>query len=447
MASTSFELSEQQCEPVPQRRDGCVNSDLKELRPQQEFSLPPADDGRQAWMFLAGCFWVEAMVWGLPYSYGLFQDFYTTHEPFKSDPSGIPIIGTSALGIMYLGSPVCFAAMQRWPLLRRWSTTAGLVILVVSLIATSFATAVWHLIFTQGVLYAIGGSLLYSPVILFVDEWFVRRKGLAFGVMWAGTGFAGVTVPFLMSWLLDRYHFKTTLRVWAVAFTLISGPLLFVVKARIPESQRHQPRRLDLRFMKSRTFIFLQLGNVIEGLGYFMPTIYLPSYVRYLGIHHTFGTVAVSLMNGAIVFGCIFVGVLIDRFHVTTVILVSTIGATISAFVLWGLASSVPLILIFSITYGFFAGGFSSTYAGIVREIRTVSPNADTGIVFGFIAAGRGIGSIICGPLSESLIKTRPWQGQAALGYGTGYGPLIVFTGVTALFGGVGFGARRVGWI
>lgn len=40
----------------------------------------------------------------------------------------------------------------------------------------------------EGVLYAIGGSLLYSPAMFYVDEWFVKKKGLAFGVMWAGVG-------------------------------------------------------------------------------------------------------------------------------------------------------------------------------------------------------------------------------------------------------------------
>ena len=30
----------------------------------QEFSLPEADGGKEAWLFLAGCFMVEAMVWG-----------------------------------------------------------------------------------------------------------------------------------------------------------------------------------------------------------------------------------------------------------------------------------------------------------------------------------------------------------------------------------------------
>jgi hypothetical protein len=32
--------------------------------PQQEFSLPPADGGKDAWLFLAAAFVVEALVWG-----------------------------------------------------------------------------------------------------------------------------------------------------------------------------------------------------------------------------------------------------------------------------------------------------------------------------------------------------------------------------------------------
>jgi hypothetical protein len=41
-----------------------------------------------------------------------------------------------------------------------------------------------HLIVSQGVFYAIGGAMCYSPAISFMDEWFVKRKGLAFGMMW-----------------------------------------------------------------------------------------------------------------------------------------------------------------------------------------------------------------------------------------------------------------------
>ncbi|KAK2744377.1 hypothetical protein FQN57_004272 [Myotisia sp. PD_48] len=416
-------------------------------RTEHEFSLPRADGGLRAWLFLAGCFLVEALVWGMPFSYGLFQDFYSITEPFKSKPSGLPAIGTTALAVMYLGSPLCFAAMQRWPLLLRWSPTFGVVCMVLSMICSSFATEVWHLILTQGVMYGVGGSLMYNPVILYVDEWFIRRKGLAFGVMWAGTGFSGVTFPFLMSWLLNRYSLQVTLLAWGVLMGVISIPLLFIIRPRIPESRRRLNPGINLQFMKTRTFMFIQLGNVIQGVGYFMPTIYLPTYARSLGLQNTMITVTLALLNGAAVFGCIFIGVLTDRFHVTTVILISTLGATVAIFAMWGTAVSIPVLCIFSIVYGFFGGGFTTTYAGVVTEMRKSSNEVNSGLVVGTLAAGRGIGSLICGPLSEALVKGKPWQGQVGLGYGSGFGPLIVFAGVSSLFGGVSYCARRMGWL
>ncbi|KAM0172123.1 hypothetical protein ACHAPF_007627 [Botrytis cinerea] len=99
-----------------------------------------ADGGRDAWLFLAACFLFEALIWGFPFAFGVFQTYYSTHSPFDEHASGIAVIGTCATGI--------------------------------TLVAASFATEVWHLIVTQGFLYAIGGSLLYSPTMFYLDQWF-----------------------------------------------------------------------------------------------------------------------------------------------------------------------------------------------------------------------------------------------------------------------------------
>jgi hypothetical protein len=68
----------------------------------------------------------------------------------------------------------------------------GFMIATIVLVAASFASNVVHLIPTQGALYAISGAMLYSPSIFYLDEWFIARKGLAFGIMWAGTGASGL---------------------------------------------------------------------------------------------------------------------------------------------------------------------------------------------------------------------------------------------------------------
>lgn len=132
----------------------------------------------------------------------------------------------------------------------------------------------------------------------------------------------------------------------------------------------------------------------------------------------------------------------IDRYHVTTVILISTVGATISVFLVWGLSSNLPLLVVFSVLYGFFGGGFVVTYTGVLKLVKGKYQTADTGILIGILCAGRGIASLVCGPVSEALVS-----GSEGGGYGRGFGPLIVFTGVTTALGGLGFLWKKMGLI
>ncbi|KAL6714465.1 hypothetical protein ACLMJK_007889 [Lecanora helva] len=339
------------------------------------------------------------------------------------------------------------AFLQRYPKQRRRCCVLGLSIVTLALIVSSFSTHVWHLILTQGILYAIGGSMFHTPTIVFLDEWFITRKGFAFGVMWAGTGVSGICIPLLMNWGLNKYSYPTMLRVWALSLLLLSGPLLCFVKPRIPVSVAAHPRRLDFNFLRTRTFWTLQTGNILESLGFFIPNIYLPTYARSLGLSPVAGTLLVSLFNATSVFGQVTLGTLSDHVHVTSVILISTIGTTLSVFLLWGLSASLPLLSIFSIAYGLFAGGFSSTWTGCMREVKKVDRRAEMGLVFGLLSAGRGIGSVVAGPMSEALLNEKPWIGEAAAGYGSGYGGLIVFTGMSAMLGGVSWVSRRINWI
>ncbi len=250
-----------------------------------------------------------------------------------------------------------------------------------------------------------------------------------------------------MNWGLNEYSFSTMLRVWAVVLFLLVGPLLYYIKPRLPVSPTSHTRQLHWGFLRTSTFWILQAGNILESLGFFIPNIYLPSYARTLGLSSISGTVTVSLFNATSVFSAVILGFLSDRLHITTVILISTLGATTSVFLLWGFSTSLPLLCIFSLAYGLFAGGFSTTYTGSIKEVKRADDRAEAGLIFGVLAAGRGIGSVVSGPLSEALLSERPWVGDAVLGYGTGYGALIVFTGVSAMLGGMSWVGRRVGWV
>jgi len=80
--------------------------------------------------------------------------------------------------------PIAFIMLQALPRLKLWAAPIGFIIMCLALAMSSFASNTTHLIVSQGVAYGIGASLAYAPTIVFMDDWFVRRKGLAFGVMW-----------------------------------------------------------------------------------------------------------------------------------------------------------------------------------------------------------------------------------------------------------------------
>jgi MFS family permease len=359
------------------------------------------------------------------------------------------------MGIMYLDVPLTMAFLRLYPRLGRWSPIAGLLVMCLGLAMSSFSTSVTHLIITQGVFYAVGGSIAYSPCIVYMDEWFVKKKGLAYGIMWSGTGLAGVVLPLLLQSLLGRYGFETTLRLWAVVVFVLTAPLAYYIKPRLPLSAATHSKPFDLRFVFTRTFAVYQIANIIEAFGFFLPGIYLPSYARStLGASGALSALTILLLNVASVFGCVAMGGLIDRFDVTTCILISTLGATVGTFLLWGLASSLPVLYVFCVVYGLFAGSFTSAWPGIMKEVAKRGDgdegnarSADPSMVFAFLAAGRGVGNVASGPLSEVMVKGLPWQGKAAAGYGSGFGTLIVFTGITALVGGGSFVWKRIGWL
>lgn len=98
---------------------------------------------------------------------------------------------------MYLDLPVVFALLQMHPRLKRWATALGLVIMCLGLALSSFSRNTTHLILTQGIFYAIGGSIAYAPTILYMDEWFVKRKGFAFGIMWVSVSPFPTPLPHL----------------------------------------------------------------------------------------------------------------------------------------------------------------------------------------------------------------------------------------------------------
>lgn len=143
------------------------------------------------------------------------QDYYLHHEPFISHSDGLASVSTTAMAIMLIGSPVVSLVLQRYANIRRLGGCVGLTMMLSGLLIASYTNSPMVILWSQGVMYGLGALLVYFPAMFLIDEWFVERKGFAFGISWAGTGIGGAGTPFILQWLLDTQGHRFTLRICA----------------------------------------------------------------------------------------------------------------------------------------------------------------------------------------------------------------------------------------
>lgn len=237
-------------------------------------------------------------------------------------------------------------------------------------------------------------------------------------------------MPFIIQALLARYGYKTTLRAIAVAMAILTGPLLPVFKGRLPPSERSQAAKTNWSFIRKPLFYVYGLSTLLYGLGFFFPLLYLPSYATSLGLSATQGALLLSIMSIAQVLGQFFFGYLSDH-NISVKILCSIcmVVSTIVVFSTWGIAKALPLLIIFSIIYGFFASAFSTLRVAMGKAVSDDSSSVvATYSIFVFL---QGIGNILAGPLSAGLLLQTVEKSEYGI---ERYKNMIIFTGA-CMFG------------
>ena len=386
-------------------------------------------------------------------NYGVFQEYYSGHWTLRGSQAATGVIGTTSNGVMYLSMPFLFALFtKRWARWRQTAALCGAALTCVSFLLSSFSTQVWHLIATQGVLAALGCALIYSPTTLSLGEWFTStNRSVAYGVVLSCKNIVGSAFPFLMHSLLDRYGFRTTMRIWAAVAAGISILAIFLIPTHPSSlsSVTHRTPRIPWHFLRHQTFYIYSVAIILQSSGYGIPQTYLNQYAHEITLlSQTSATLLLTLFNIPGIVSSSFFGYLSDNKHftlsTTTVTAISAVSSALSAFLFWGLTSkgSMALLVLFSITFGFFAGGYSATWGGVINELEREAAQSneaiDTGMLYGLLNGARGIGYVSGGLAGVPLLKAGSTISVGGFGYGTSYGPLIIFTGLSTVFGGWG---------
>ncbi|KAL8871379.1 MAG: hypothetical protein Q9174_002772 [Haloplaca sp. 1 TL-2023] len=370
--------------PPPPSREPSIASSDRDIEKSDEHS-PPVDGGPGAWKFLFAAFMLEAFMFGFPLNYGVFQNYYSTHPPYnvRTDLSTVGTLGTC---FYFLGGPLATYLIRRYHRWQRQTIWLGFTISIVGLASAGWAKNFGMLVATQGIIYGVGLIFIMYPIFNMMNEWFVDRRGLALGVICAATGFSGLFLPFVLELLLNKYGPATTLRICALTLAVLCGPVLPLLKNRQPPSDEQKVPAADFSFFKMPLFYCFALAGLSQGSAMYFPIIYLPSYAASLGMTSTVGAALLVICSFAQLLGQLGFGYLSDlrvrrlwidkRVPVEFLVFLSPFVAGISILTFWGMAHSLPMLIVFAMCYGIFGGGFAVLWARMHHTLRKSWPRS-----------------------------------------------------------------------
>ena len=122
----------------------------------------------------------------------------------------------------------------------RATMEVGVALMAGGLLLAPLTSVPWHLYVTIGVMVGAGSVCLgYSGQSLFLPNWFIRKRGFAIGIAFAGVGIGSVT---LLPWVQHMIE-QTS---WRTACTAM-GLLVLIALAPINLLLRKRPEDLGLR--------------------------------------------------------------------------------------------------------------------------------------------------------------------------------------------------------
>ena len=283
----------------------------------------------------------------------------------------------------------------------------------------------------------LGNSLgMSTPMAASVANWFNRKRGLAFGIMWSGVGLGGFFVP-AVGWLIAAYNWRIASIVIGVFIIVMGIPIAALMRHRpepygyMPDGEepdtddetgevrRRQQPDLSQDFtareaLKTSSFWYLTLSIAARSLVSGGVGLHLVPYFVDLGASDVFaatlaGTVGVMSIPGR--FGLSAVSDYLNRRYVMAV----SLFLMAIAIVFMARATSVTQVLPFLVLYAAAQGGISVIPQSLIAEYFGRRAYAT---IQGFRGTIQMIG-IIIGPLvSGYVFDTTGSYEWAFMGFG-----------------------------
>lgn len=290
------------------------------------------------------------------------------------------------------------------------------------LLLATLSTQPWHVYATLGVLVGAGSVCLgYSGHSFFLPAWFVRKRGLALSVAFAGVGAGSILMLPALQALIERTDWRTACLTLGVVLLVLLLPLN-LLHARRPEDLGLTPdgdpaagtpgapaRRTNVvdeawvaidwtlaRAMRTARFWWIGVGYFGGLFAWYAVQVHQTKYLMEVGFGAREAALALGVVSLAGVPGQILLGWLSDRIGREVVWAIGCLGFALTYAALLALEGlpSPALLWFMVIAQGALGYGMTSVVGAIPAEI---FEGKHYGAIFGTLMLG-AIGGGAAGP-------------------------------------------------
>lgn len=364
---------------------------------EQDATTKPNDppDGGYGWVVaIASCFAVFFSV-GNVFLFSVFLPVYV--DEFNSPQGATAWVGSISGGLMtalgiFVGAFSDYYGNDR-------IIFVGALLIFIGFMLASFATELWHLYLTHGIITGTGMSCVFISAIGVTGPWFTSKRALALGIAFSGSGLGQLALIFVANALIQRYGWRGCLRGIAV----IEGVCIAISSLFI---RRFSPLRSELALNASwgmfgdTQFLTLYAGVAINALGLFVPLIFLIIYAKHQGIS-TNQAVAISALGGiGSMIGRIVSGYIGDKMGSCLITLkIYMICCSLTTFCLLA-CTEFASIFVYTFIYAFLAGAVLSLVPAVCAEMFGVKT---LGSIMGLLLSAQAMGNFFSSPIGGSL--------------------------------------------
>jgi MFS family permease len=272
----------------------------------------------------------------------------------------------------------------------------GVGLMATGLLLAPLTTEAWHLYATLGVLVGAGSVCLgYSGQSLFLPNWFVRRRGLATGLAFAGVGIGSIVLLPALQLVIESAGWRTACWTMGLLVLVVLGPINLLLRKRpediglLPDGEPAPaldaaPKPTNIvdpawaavdwtlgRAMLTARFWWIALSYFCALYAWYAVQVHQTKYLVEIGFSATTAAWALGLVSLVGIPGQVVLGHLSDRMGREWAWAAGALGFALCylALLLLQLHPSMALLYAMVIVQGALGYGLTSVLAAIVLEI------------------------------------------------------------------------------